>query len=62
VAFGPDLWGFVKKIDGLMAVEAKHDGAIGRLQTQLDDLKGRVTRLECGEEVVAATRDKKRLK
>ena len=50
----PELWGVIRKIDGLAGLEEKHEKALAALRAEVDDLKARVTRLEAREDIVIA--------
>lgn len=48
------LVSFLRKLDGLIQLEAKHGQAIARIEAELVQLKDRVTRLETRDDVLIA--------
>jgi hypothetical protein len=47
-----DLWAFAKKVDQLAGLEEKQGKVIAAIQTQLDELADRITKLEAREEIM----------
>jgi hypothetical protein len=48
------LWDLAKKVDSLLALEAKQSAAMSAMQAQLDELYQRMNHLEAREEIVLA--------